>query len=124
MFGFPLTGVADAVRIEHVAFQQIGGTWTVSTTLRHQDSGWDHYADEWRVVDASGQILGRRVLAHPHEDEQPFTRSESGIRIPANLWDVFVEAHDKVHGWSADRVRVDLRQAGGARFEVHRAGGG
>lgn len=124
LFVFPLIGVADAVGIVHVVFRQYGDRWTVSTTLRHEDSGWDHYADEWRVVDAMGQVLARRVLVHPHEDEQPFTRSESGIRIPAATGVVFVEAHDKVHGWSADRVRVDLRQATGLRYEVRRGGGG
>jgi hypothetical protein len=33
---------------------------------------------------------------------------------------VYVEAHDKVDGWSKQRIRVDLRQAKGDRYEIHR----
>ena len=93
-------------------------TWTVSVTLRHGDTGWEHYADEWRVVDDAGNVLGRRVLAHPHVDEQPFTRSASGIRIPAGTARVYIEAHDTVHGWSTDRLEVDLGRATGGRYRV------
>ena len=112
---------ADSVHIEGVLFKQgPGGAWRVSTRLRHGDTGWKHYADAWRVVDAEGVVLGERLLAHPHVSEQPFTRSQSGIKIPSALSEVFVEAHDKVHGWSADRLRVDLSQASGYRFSVKR----
>jgi hypothetical protein len=111
---------ANQVEIVTTEFVYHGGSWTVSTTLRHHDTGWDHYADEWRVVDSSGKVLGDRVLFHPHEDEQPFTRSQSGIVIPATTHIVFVEAHDKVHGWSPQRVRVDLTRSKGPRFRVQR----
>ena len=37
----------------------------------------------------------------------------------AQIWDE-IEAHDKVDGWSKQRVKVDLRQASGDRYEVKR----
>ena len=111
---------AGEVEIVKVRFEQRAGSWHVSTTLRHEDSGWDHYADAWRVVDQKGEVLGTRTLFHPHENEQPFTRSLSDVFVPAGVVTVFVEAHDKVHGWSKQRVRVDLNQAKGERFEVRR----
>jgi hypothetical protein len=83
-------------------------------------AAWEHYADAWRVVDAQGTELGKRVLLHPHVQEQPFTRSLSGVVITPAQQRVFVEAHNKVHGWSADRVEVNLNQARGERFEVRR----
>ncbi len=92
--------------------------WTVSVTLEHGDSGWDHYADAWRVVDGSGRIIGTRTLYHPHEHEQPFTRSLSGIAIPGNVTTVFVEAHDTVHGWSSSRLEADLSVARDGRIRV------
>lgn len=73
---------------------------TISATLLHADTGWDHYADAWRVVTPDGTEIGRRVLMHPHENEQPFTRSESGIEIPADVESVVIEGHDSVHGYS------------------------
>lgn len=117
----PLTIVyAGAVEVVSTEFTRHGTTWSVSTTLRHADSGWDHYADAWRVVDKNGKVFGKRVLYHPHENEQPFTRSQRGIQIPSGVNIVFVEAHDKVHGWSKQRVRVDLGRASGKRFRVSR----
>lgn len=114
------TALAGEVEIVNTEFTLRPGGWTVDTTLRHADSGWDHYADAWRVVDEGGNILATRTLWHPHEDEQPFTRGLNNVQIPAGTTVVFVEAHDKVHGWSKQRVRVDLSQAKGERFAVHR----
>lgn len=97
-----------------------GDTWDIHTTLRHADAGWEHYADAWRVVTEQGVELGTRTLFHPHDDEQPFTRSLTGLTLPLNLHIVYIEAHDKVHGWSKQRVRVDLQQDAGERFRVQR----
>lgn len=111
---------AGEVEIVKTRFELMSsGSWHVSTTLKHDDSGWDHYADAWRVVDENGKDLGTRTLFHPHENEQPFTRSHT-VQIPDAITTVYVEAHDKVHGWSKKRVKVDLTKAKGDRFEVRR----
>ncbi len=119
--GLLVTGRAGAgqVAVEHVELEREGGTWNVSVTLRHADTGWDHYADAWRIVDAQGREFARRVLAHPHVHEQPFTRSLSGVRLPERGV-VYVEAHDTVHGWSPDRVAVDLGRGAGPRYRIRR----
>ena len=111
---------ADQAVIRQAEFEQNATSWTVSVTLRHADSGWDHYADGWRVVTAEGKVLGHRTLYHPHENEQPFTRSLSGIIIPVEVNTVFVEAHDKVHGWNKERLEINLQQAQGERYRVQR----
>ncbi len=111
---------ANEVEIVQVEFVKHGTNWQVNTTLRHDDTGWDHYADAWRVVDENGKELGKRVLFHPHENEQPFTRSLRNLKIPAGVSVVYVEAHDKVHGWSKQRLKVDLTRANGDRFVVRR----
>lgn len=111
---------ADQAVIRDVEFEQQAGGWTVSVTLQHADTGWDHYADGWRVVTADGKVLGHRTLYHPHVNEQPFTRNLSGITIPAGTNVVFIEAHDKVHGWNKDRLEVNLQQAQGDGYRVKR----
>lgn len=111
---------AGAVNIIGVDFSRGVGDWTVNVTLKHEDTGWKHYADGWRVVDEKGTVLGMRTLYHPHVNEQPFTRSLSGIKIPTKTNKVYVEAHDLVHGWSKDRVMVDLTKGSGKRFKVRR----
>jgi hypothetical protein len=110
---------ASPVEIVKTRFEYRAGTWYVNTTLRHDDTGWDHYADAWRVMDEKGNVISTRTLFHPHENEQPFTRSQS-MEIPKGVNIVYVEAHCKVSGWSKQRVRVDLTKAKGDRFEVMR----
>lgn len=87
---------------------QTGGTWRFDVTIQHADTGWDHYADAWRVVGPDGTVYGTRTLYHPHVEEQPFTRSLTGVSIPAGVSQVTVEAHDSVHGWSGAVKTVTL----------------
>ena len=74
------------------------GSYTVSATIRHGDTGWDHYADGFDVLAPDGTLLKHRTLFHPHETEQPFTRAVGGVRVPKGIREVIVRAHDKVHG--------------------------
>ena len=55
--------------------QSTSGDWCFNTSIRHNDQGWEHYADRWEVLDLEGNQLGYRTLGHPHDNEQPFTRS-------------------------------------------------
>ena len=82
--------------------------WRFDVTVRHADTGWDHYADAWRVVGPDGTVYGTRTLYHPHVEEQPFTRSLSGVEIPESVKQVTVESHDSVHGWGSKKVTVSL----------------
>ena len=120
VLGASVAVYADEVKILNAEFEHANGQWTAHVTLKHGDTGWEHYADAWRIVDNKGKVMGTRTLYHPHVDEQPFTRSLSGINIPSGTNEIFVEAHDKVHGWSTDRVRVDLGKASGKRYKIRR----
>ena len=86
------------------------GTYTISATLKHGDTGWDHYADGWDVVAPDGTVLGTRKLLHPHVDEQPFTRSLSGVAIPDGTEFVTIRARDSVHGSGGAEFRLDIPQ--------------
>ena len=83
-------------------------TYRFSVTIRHPDTGWDHYADAWRVLDMNGNELGIRNLVHPHETEQPFTRSLDGVKVPQGARQVQVQARDLPAGWNAGTTVVDL----------------
>ncbi len=99
-------GEADVIAAK--AMPEGEGTWRFQVTIRHDDAGWDHYADAYEILDPEGGLLGRRVLLHPHVDEQPFTRSISGVRIPEDLKRVRIRAHDKVHGWGGRELTLEL----------------
>ena len=95
---------ADAPKIEDVDVTRQGETWRVSVTLSHPDTGWDHYADGWEVSTPGGEALGLRVLAHPHVQEQPFTRSLS-VDVPAGTAALHIRARCNRDGWG-DQVFV------------------
>ena len=106
MAGAVYAGEADVVDVS--VKQTAENVFSFSVTVRHQDEGWDHYANKWDVVAPDGKVLGTRILHHPHEDEQPFTRSLSDVRIPQNIPTVTIRAHDSVHQYGGKTVTVKL----------------
>lgn len=84
------------------------GTFRLDATIRHADTGWDHYADAFQAVTPGGEVIGTRTLLHPHVDEQPFTRSLTGVIIPDGIDQIVVRAHDSVHGRGGAEVRLTV----------------
>ena len=94
----PIFAAADIPAITAVEAIPTGDTWRFDVSLLHADTGWDHYANGWGIYTSDGTELGYRVLAHPHVNEQPFTRSLSGVTLPDGTTEVFILPHDLVHG--------------------------
>jgi hypothetical protein len=53
-------------------------------------------------------VLGWRKLWHPDVDEQPFTRTLSGISVPESVREVIIRAHGSVLGYSGIEIKVIL----------------
>ncbi|CUH63221.1 hypothetical protein TG4357_00544 [Thalassovita gelatinovora] len=102
--------LAEIPEILAVETSRVGMGWRIDVTMQHPDTGWDHFADAWEVLDADGNRLGIRKLMHPHMDEQPFTRSLMNVMVPDGTHEVFVRSHCMVHGWSQDTVQVLLER--------------
>lgn len=94
--------VADASAVTDAA------GWRFDVTLTHPDTGWDHYADAWRIELPDGTVLGQRDLAHPHVEEQPFTRSLSGVSLPDGQTEVIIRARCNTDGWSDQGFTLQL----------------
>ena len=101
---------ADPPQVIGTEARVSGDSWRFSVTLDHPDTGWDHYADGWRVELADGTVVGERPLAHPHVTEMPFTRSQSGIVIPDGVTEVYIRARCNVDGWADERTPFSLPQ--------------
>lgn len=107
LFSAPIVaGEADVVAA--TATKSADGTYQFNVTVAHDDTGWDHYANVWQVVGPDGEVLGERELLHPHVEEQPFTRSLSGVRIPSDVHTVTIRAGDLVHEFGGAEVVLDL----------------
>jgi hypothetical protein len=121
----PASSEANADVIFVRAVQTSEGVWTFHVTVEHPDTGWDDYADGWDVVLPDGSVIlpkqddpFTRLLLHPHETEQPFTRSQNNIIIPPDVTEVTVRAHDLVDGFGGKEVVVDLTAVSGPNFEI------
>jgi len=114
-FGWAWQSVAGGADVTKVEVSQTGqGIYRFDVTVRHGDDGWQHYADRWEIVGPDGTVLAVRKLAHPHVDEQPFTRSLDGVDIAPVIEAVVVRARDKVHGYDGREVTVRLCDARGS----------
>ena len=83
-------------------------SYNFTVTVLHKDTGWEHYANKWDIIDEDGIVLGTRILHHPHVKEQPFTRSLSGVEIPETVKVVKIRAHDSVHEYGGKVVSIEL----------------
>ena len=99
---------AGGADVEDVSITKTGENFSFEVTVRHADTGWQHYADKWEIVASDGQVLGTRILHHPHVDEQPFTRSLSGVKIPPHITHVTIRAYDSRHGRGGKMVTVPV----------------
>ncbi|MCP4416680.1 MAG: hypothetical protein GY805_08660, partial [Chloroflexi bacterium] len=123
----PSSSEANADVLFVIATETAVNLWTFNVKVTHPDSGWEDYADGWDVLLPDGTVAKTnpdnsftRLLAHPHETEQPFSRSQSNIPIPAEISTVTVRAHDLVDGFGGQEVVVDLTAVSGKNFEVIR----
>lgn len=99
-------GEADII---NVAVRHAGSNvYDFDVTVRSNDTGWDRYADRIEVLGPDGAVLGTRVLLHPHETEQPFTRDLYGVQIPPGIRQVVLRAHHKPVGYDGMTMTVDL----------------
>lgn len=92
--------VSVEVRSEHV----LDFTVTISSPY---DSP-ERYADGWRIVGPDGTVYGEHTLAHDHANEQPFTRTQTGVEIPEDVAEVTVEGRDSEFGYGGETVTVTL----------------
>jgi hypothetical protein len=101
-----VAGNADVLQVKPSCTKDLVCSFAV--TVEHADSGWDHYANKWDVLTTNGTIVASRELLHPHENEQPFTRSLHDVKLPAGTKEVDVRAYDSVHGYGGQTVRVSI----------------
>ncbi|MGI8575126.1 MAG: hypothetical protein ACR2MA_07225 [Egibacteraceae bacterium] len=84
----------------------VDGAYDLEVTISSPYDSQERYADGWRVLDQQGDVLGTHELLHPHQNEQPFTRSQTGLGLPAGTEQIVVEGRDSVNGYGGATVTV------------------
>lgn len=106
------TGAFAEQRFPEVVSVQVrasaNGTFDFDVTVSSPYDTPDRYADGFRVVTKSGQVLGERKLWHDHQNEQPFTRDLYSVKIPPTIKSVWLQARDQKYGYGSQAVEVGL----------------
>ena len=84
MMGLPIWAQPPVI-VKAEAMLKSNQLFDIAVTLRHPDTGWDHYASEWVIIADDEIEIAKRTLYHPHVNEQPFTRYVRDINIPTDL---------------------------------------
>jgi hypothetical protein len=105
-------GGSDGQRFPDVVDAQVvertGDTYAFTVTISSPYDTPERYADGWRITGPDGTVYGEHELAHDHAAEQPFTRTQSGVRIPEGVDEVVVEGRDLANGYGGETVTVTL----------------
>lgn len=92
-----------------VKIQQTGDrVFSFDVTMTSPYDTAEHYADGWRVKGPDGTVYGEMTLGHDHASEQPFTRSQTGVKIQDGVTSVVVEGRDIDNGYGGATVTMEL----------------
>lgn len=112
----PAAQLAD---VTAVSTSGSSGAYQFAVEIRSPDTGCERYADWWEIVDEEGALLYRRILAHSHVDEQPFTRSGGPVDVAPGQ-QIWVRAHLAPGGYGGQLFRGSVE--GGFEAMVPPAG--
>ena len=100
----PETGFADVIA---VAVTGNENNYTFNATLSTSDIDCTHFADWFEVLTDSGELVYRRILAHPHTEAfsgNPFTRGGGSVTVTSGQV-VIVRAHLNDAGYAGMAMR-------------------
>lgn len=99
----------DSSRVTNVEATTGNSGYSFAVTVESNDTGCDRYANWWEVITPEGELLYRRILAHSHVDEQPFTRSGGPVAVgEADI--VVVRSHTNTDGYSPQAMKGSVSE--------------
>ena len=100
---------SESAIVTSVSINGDPANYIFSVTIESPDTGCQQYADWWEVLRPDGSLVYRRILAHSHVDEQPFTRSGGPVGVAANE-EIVVRAHLNNSGYGEQVFRGNIEQ--------------
>jgi hypothetical protein len=99
----------EKVIVTEVSVSGNPGAYTFHVGLKSDDTGCEQYADWWEIVDNSGALVYRRILAHSHVNEQPFIRSGGPVAIGKDQI-VIIRGHMNKAGYGSKAFKGSVKE--------------
>lgn len=112
LFSCSTVVTTEYAEVQKITVSEKSNGYHFAVELKSPDTGCNQYADWWEVLDENNQLLYRRILAHSHVNEQPFTRSGGPIKAEADQV-LLVRAHMNNTGYGRQAMKGTI--AGGFR---------
>jgi hypothetical protein len=113
------TPEAPYANVMAVSVSGNSGAYTFSVSVESADIDCNQFADWWEVLSEDGTLIFRRILEHPHTDENgtsdpdapgnTFTRSGDPVEVEADKV-VIVRAHMSNGGYNGTAMRGSVNE--------------
>ena len=100
----PINQNGEKAVITSVSVSGNENSYTFSVGIQSPDKGCNQYANWWEVLSENGDLIYRRILAHSHVSEQPFTRSGGNVNV-TKFQIVIIRAHMNTSGYGTKTFR-------------------
>ena len=99
----------ESAAVSAVNYSGEPGNYIFSVTVESPDTGCNQYTDWWEVFTPDETLIYRRVLAHSHVNEQPFTRSGGPVSVAADE-EIIIRAHMNNLGYGTQVFRGSVEE--------------
>lgn len=103
-----ISSANESAKIIAVECTGQANNYTLSVTIESPDTGCEQYADWWEVFYPDSTLIYRRILAHSHVTEQPFTRSGGIVDVGPEEF-IYVRAHMNNLGYGTQVFSGNVR---------------
>ncbi|TNF97669.1 MAG: hypothetical protein EP297_10150 [Gammaproteobacteria bacterium] len=100
-------GYAEIIKF-NASKASFGSGYSLYATIKSSDKDCNHYVNWWEAISEDGELLYRRILWHPHSNEQPFQRGGSTDKINENTV-FYVRAHMYPSGYSSKGMKGSVK---------------
>ena len=105
---------ATNANVERVEVTGSENKYRFAVTISSPDRDCSQYANWWEVISPEGELLYRRILAHSHVKEQPFTRSGGIIELKPDQT-LIIRAHMNNTGYGGQVLKGSINKG----FQPH-----
>ena len=106
----------ESDELANIVSVSVSSSFVFSVGISSVETGCDLYANWWEVITPEGILLYRRILAHPHVNEQPFVRSGGPVDIDETT-EVYIRAHMHPNGYGGVAYKGSV-STGFSAFEL------